>query len=266
MIKKFLIILLLLPAYLLLPQSVQAECSDINFSSFAANPRSVTNARPQSEFTVRMTTTCPPADQDFILFFNTTSTPGSTPSTRLFEVQLTRDHFTRSGNGQFYEGVAQNTVQPFSGFPSTTHTLTFFPRLWDPSQNRVVKDAPSSMRETITRPDASPTPVPPFNLNANTGFGNVPNYDEVKGYFKNPLTAKSIPELIARIIRILLTLIASIAVIVIIISGFRMVLYGSNPNELAKAKSAIVWAVLGLVIALMSFSIVAIIQGIIQRQ
>lgn len=116
-------------------------------------------------------------------------------------------------------------------------------------------------------PVGRPTPTnPPIGLpNTNTGITGVPDWDASTGNIDNPLTAKSVPELIARIIKILLSIIASIAVIVIIISGFRMVMYGSNPGEIAKAKSAIVWAILGLVVALLSFSIVAIIQGIIQR-
>lgn len=255
--KKFLTILILLPTVLLISQPVQAECSDINFSSFAANPRSVTNARPQSEFMVRMTTTCPPADQDFNIFFNTDLAPGS-PGPRLHESQLTSAHFTRSANGQFYEGVYQADVQPFDQLSSTTHTVTYWPLLWDRSQNRLVATAPSSMRQTMTRSDAAGTPTPtpiqtPTPTPSGGGTIDVPQIE-------NPTKATDLSVLISRVIRILLSLIAMASAIMIIVSGFRMVAHGGNPATLESAKKGMIWAILGLVVAIMSFSIISIIQ------
>ncbi len=105
-----------------------------------------------------------------------------------------------------------------------------------------------------------------------TGTNNTPpigakgfqNYDSVTASLYNPLSANSIPELITRIIRILLLLIAMVAVVMIIVGGFRMVASSGNPAALTKAKQTIIWAVIGLVVALLSFSIVAIIQNLIQ--
>lgn len=109
-----------------------------------------------------------------------------------------------------------------------------------------------------------PLPTRQPNFGGNTRIGDVPDYDKAVGHFDNLISIKSIPELIARLIQILLTLIAMIAVIVIIISGFKMVMYGGNPTDLAKAKSGVIWAILGLVVALISFSVVAIVQRLIQ--
>lgn len=79
---------------------------------------------------------------------------------------------------------------------------------------------------------------------------------------KDPFNGNSLSEVVLQLIRIVFLLIIMAAVIVIVIAGFRMVASGSNPQELAKAKKAIVWAIIGLLLALMSYSIVEIITRI----
>ncbi len=104
------------------------------------------------------------------------------------------------------------------------------------------------------------------NNQINTAIGvnfNI-NYDASIGNFFNPLDAESIPELIVRLTRILFVLTGIVAVIVIIIAGFRMVVDSGNETQMAKAKAAITWAVVGLMVSILAFSIVAIIQRIIQ--
>lgn len=135
------------------------------------------------------------------------------------------------------------------------------------------------------KPGSSPVGINPndptsanTNANANTNTGN-PNenintdvsvqfskegLDEKIGDFWNPLNSNTLPELLATVLRILFALIGMVAVIIIIISGFRMVLASGNETELTKAKAAITWAIVGLIVSLMSFSIVAIIQRLIQ--
>lgn len=102
--------------------------------------------------------------------------------------------------------------------------------------------------------------VPNTNVAANF---NV-NLDETIGDFWNPLSFETVPQLITTLIRILFVLIGIAAVVVIIIAGFRMVIASGNEAELTKAKQAITWAIIGLVVSLMAFSIVAIIQRLIQ--
>ena len=81
----------------------------------------------------------------------------------------------------------------------------------------------------------------------------------------SPIKAKTVAQAIRSIINLALSLIAMVAVIVIIIAGFRMVTGGGNADQIKKAKSSLVWAILGLVLALMSFSIVAIVVRLIQK-
>jgi Type IV secretion system pilin len=125
---------------------------------------------------------------------------------------------------------------------------------------------PASTGSTNANTNASNNSTPNSQINTGTSFKFSGSLDETIGSFFNPLNVKSVPELITSIIRVLFALISIAAVIVIIISGFRMVLASGEPEALNKAKKAISWAIIGLIVSLMSFSIVAIIQNLIDRQ
>lgn len=110
----------------------------------------------------------------------------------------------------------------------------------------------------------SPTKDPFVAPNTNVGLNYNVNLDEKIGDFFNPLKVGTLPEIVTGLIRILFALIGIVSIIIIIIAGFRMVLASGNEAELTKAKQAITWAIVGLVVSLLSFSIVAIIQRLIQ--
>ncbi len=79
----------------------------------------------------------------------------------------------------------------------------------------------------------------------------------------NPLPWDGLLETFLGITKGLLAGLAIWAVIAIIISGFRMVLAAGNEEAIATAKRSITWAILGLVVAILSFSIVAIVQNLL---
>ena len=58
------------------------------------------------------------------------------------------------------------------------------------------------------------------------------------------------------IINILLFLIGMIAVLMIVIAGFRFVTSNGDANTVSSAKNTIIYAVIGIVIAIMSYAIV----------
>jgi hypothetical protein len=109
-------------------------------------------------------------------------------------------------------------------------------------------------------------------INTNTSYNFNGSLDDTIGTFFNPLKrqngsgADTVPEIIGALIRILFVLIGLISVIIIIIAGFRMVTASGNEEQLTKAKKAITWAIVGLIVSLLSFSIVAIIQALIAKQ
>lgn len=66
------------------------------------------------------------------------------------------------------------------------------------------------------------------------------------------------------VIQAILTLVPVASVLFIIVGAFQMISSHGNEERLAAAKRTVVWAVLGLVIAMLSFSIIAIVQNFLQ--
>lgn len=80
----------------------------------------------------------------------------------------------------------------------------------------------------------------------------------------NPISGvNNITELLLKIMNGFLAIIGIWAVIFIVIGGFRLVMSEGNDEAVAAAKKTITWAVLGLIAALLSFSIIAIIQNLL---
>ncbi len=94
---------------------------------------------------------------------------------------------------------------------------------------------------------------------------NQTNFDETLGYLFNPLNDDvTRPEaLIVRIINILLLLVGSLAVLFIIFGGFMMITSAGNETRVQQGKKILISAVAGLILTLLSFSIVAIVQSIV---
>jgi len=71
-------------------------------------------------------------------------------------------------------------------------------------------------------------------------------------------TAKgpTVQSTIKDVIDLLLFLVGIIAVIVIVVSGFRFVTSNGDSQQVSKAKNAIIYAVIGIVVAVMAYAIV----------
>lgn len=63
------------------------------------------------------------------------------------------------------------------------------------------------------------------------------------------------------IINIVFGVLGSVAVLVITIAGFRFVLHQGDPGDTVKARNAIVYAIVGLVVALSAWVIVSFVIG-----
>lgn len=92
--------------------------------------------------------------------------------------------------------------------------------------------------------------------------GDVLNLDsgQKQVYFgegQNP-----IQEFIIRIINFALTIIGSIAIIILIIGGFQMMLSQGNQQKLDEAKDIVKYAIIGLIVTLLSYVIVISVQSI----
>lgn len=106
---------------------------------------------------------------------------------------------------------------------------------------------------------------PPANKNnANIpSIQQMPDFDASIGNFQNPIASDTVSGLIAQAIKILLALSGLSAVAVIAIAGFQLVVTGEDPTKRAVAIKSITWAIIGLILAILSFSIVAIVQRLI---
>ena len=68
-------------------------------------------------------------------------------------------------------------------------------------------------------------------------------------------------ERVARIMTVIFALIGGVALIIIIISGFKFILSEGNPDKVAKARNTILYAAIGLAICVSAGAIVNFIAG-----
>jgi prepilin signal peptidase PulO-like enzyme (type II secretory pathway) len=79
--------------------------------------------------------------------------------------------------------------------------------------------------------------------------------------FGNGLASdQTLPELIINIIELLLLFAGSIAVLFIIIGGFQYITSGGNEETAEKGRKTLVNAVIGMVVIILSYTIITVIQ------
>ena len=95
------------------------------------------------------------------------------------------------------------------------------------------------------------------------GFEEVNVKEILKIDGQNPFSdAKSF---LGGVIDLLIKMVGVVAIVFLVIGGFRLVVAAGNDNEIQKAKSMIQYAVIGLVVVLLAYIIVAAVQGILYR-
>lgn len=80
----------------------------------------------------------------------------------------------------------------------------------------------------------------------------------------NPLPSGDLITMFMVITRGFLAIIAIVAVLFVIIGGFRMVISQGNEEAYTKAKQTVTWAIIGVIVASLSFSIVSIVQNLLK--
>lgn len=81
------------------------------------------------------------------------------------------------------------------------------------------------------------------------------------------ISIKSLPQVstdsseIKLVLNILFGVIGGISLLIITLSGFRYIISRGEPQEIAQAKNTIIYALIGMVIALLAFSIVNFVVG-----
>lgn len=80
---------------------------------------------------------------------------------------------------------------------------------------------------------------------------------------KSPAQAQDIGSLIVQVVTVLLLVAASVAVIFLIIGGYRYVMAHGSEEGTEAAKKTLSGAVLGLIVIILSFAIVRIISAVL---
>lgn len=101
---------------------------------------------------------------------------------------------------------------------------------------------------TVTRPPIIPTQNQPIQLPHQTGDTNQDDF----------LINNFLPSIAATIISIT----GGLALVFAVFNGIMMIASGGDPEKFGKAKQGLIWALAGIIIAGLSFAIVAIISSI----
>lgn len=111
-----------------------------------------------------------------------------------------------------------------------------------------------------TNNDNPGTPTEDTN-NSNPGDKSVSD-----GFvLRNPLKAKSLEALITDVIKILIQIGLSVAVLFIVYSGYLFVTAGGNSEKVSKAGTVFLWAVVGTAILLGALVIMQVVQNTINQ-
>ena len=95
------------------------------------------------------------------------------------------------------------------------------------------------------------------------GDGSVDGDDETVELI-NPLQSSTIQEFLGKVVEVLVILATPIIVLFIMYAGFLFTTARGNEAQLAKAKSALLWAVVGGVIVVGASLIADVLQGTIE--
>ncbi len=96
---------------------------------------------------------------------------------------------------------------------------------------------------------------------AGGGSENVTTNLSVSGSLRNPVKFESAGQLISGVISFLLGLIGALSALFIIIGGVIMITAAGRPEQLTKGKKTLTWAILGLAVSFLAYSLIAIVQN-----
>lgn len=167
--------------------------------------------------------------------------------------------------GQFIIG---GKVTPFVGSPYSLQVSTAA-GFYDNTANPItVAIAGSGQQASVTINVGTVSGIAPGASNPGASASNpctsTTNGSNPASCLYNPLPTAELTTMFLLIIRGFLSIIGIWAVMFIIVGGFRMVAAAGNEEAYTQAKKTITWAVLGLTIALLSFTMIAIVQNILQ--
>ncbi|TSC65709.1 MAG: membrane protein of unknown function [Candidatus Doudnabacteria bacterium Gr01-1014_77] len=106
---------------------------------------------------------------------------------------------------------------------------------------------------------------PPPAQNNGGGSCNIDGFNTTDTKLCNPLPDKDLGGLVYRLINYILIGISSMAIVTIVIAAFTIVSSQGNEEAVKGARTSISWAVVGIVLALLAYSIASIIESAVTR-
>lgn len=79
-------------------------------------------------------------------------------------------------------------------------------------------------------------------------------------------SAISIEDIVSRLAIFILSLIGIFSLVVFILSGVRLIIFPGNEEQLKKAKDAMFWSVIGILISLSAYSILTNVFNVLQGE
>jgi len=102
------------------------------------------------------------------------------------------------------------------------------------------------------------------NGNSNTATTDCTKTPNSPNCLYNPLPTGDFITFILQLMKWVLGIIGIFSVLFIMIGGFKMIMAQGNEEAYGVAKKTITWAIIGLVVAVLSFSMVAIVSNLLQ--
>jgi len=89
-----------------------------------------------------------------------------------------------------------------------------------------------------------------------TGGAGMEEFTEASG-----VSGASLPTIIGRIVRIVISFLGLIAAVIIIVGGFQWMTSGGNEDKIAKAKKLMINGVIGMVLVVLAYAIATFIMS-----
>lgn len=103
------------------------------------------------------------------------------------------------------------------------------------------------------------------STNGNPGSPNIPPAGSTMiVQFPKIIPDTDILALFLRLLKLAMGILGVLAVAMIVFGGFQITLSRGNEEAYTKGKNTVTWAVVGLIVALLSFSLIAIAQNVLQ--
>lgn len=101
-------------------------------------------------------------------------------------------------------------------------------------------------------------------IEGHSGGGGDTSSGNIVAKLNNPLKATSITEFLKQVLDVILIFAVPVVVFFIIFAGFLFVTAQGNQEKLSKAKSALMWAIVGGVLVLGAKVILTVIEGTVK--